>query len=341
MEVSIARAEVGGHPLVTAVVRDVTERHRAEAALRESEARFRELAAAVREVFVMIDATTGRVVYVSPAYPTFSGRPASTAPDSIESWMDTMPPADRARADSAYRSALAGTEASFEYHFTRGDGAARELRATGYPVRDADGKVVRVAGIIEDITERRTLEAELRQAQKMESVGLLAGGIAHDFNNLLAVILAGSQMLLRDVSDEERVMLVGEILAAGERAAGLTRQLLAFSRRAVFQPQVIDVGTVIADSEKMLGRLLGEDIEVRSSLGGALGEVNIDPGLWVQVLMNLAVNARDAMPQGGLLRIETRELALDEGYVAQHPGVKPAATSSCPSPTPAAGCRRR
>src|SRR5208282_4795072 len=176
----------------------------------------------------------------------------------------------------------------------------------------------------QDVTERKRLENQFRQAQKMEAVGRLAGGVAHDFNNLLTIINGYSEMVLErlDSSDPTRGQLE-EIRKAGERAGSLTRQLLAFSRQQVLAPRVLDLNTLVADVEKMLRRLIGEDIEMAIVRGSALGQVKADQGQIEQILMNLAVNARDAMPQGGKLVFETANAELDDTYASTHSTVIP------------------
>jgi two-component system, cell cycle sensor histidine kinase and response regulator CckA len=170
---------------------------------------------------------------------------------------------------------------------------------------DYAGRKAQLAILI-DITGRRELEDQLRQAQKMEAVGLLAGGVAHDFNNLLTIITGYSQLILNSLGAEDLNRHSAEqILKAGERAAALTRQLLAFSRRQVLQPRVLDLNRLVAGLSTMLQRLIGEDIDLRLSLGTDLGRVHADPGQMEQVLMNLVVNARDAMPRGGELTVVT------------------------------------
>ena len=175
-----------------------------------------------------------------------------------------------------------------------------------------------------DITSRKSIERQLLQAQKMEAIGRLAGGVAHDFNNLLTVIFGSSDFLLEDLSVDDRHRRdVEDIKRAAQRAAALTRQLLAFSRQQVLAPQVLDLNALIADLEKMLRRLIEEDVEFRTVLAPDLGVVRADPGQLEQVIMNLAVNARDAMPQGGKLTVETANMDLDDAYAQAHVPVVP------------------
>jgi two-component system, cell cycle sensor histidine kinase and response regulator CckA len=179
-------------------------------------------------------------------------------------------------------------------------------------------------GIVRDISEKKKLESQFHQAQKMEAFGQLAGGVAHDFNNLLTVISGFSEMVLEKLSpgDDKRSM-VQQISQAGERAASLTRQLLAFSRQQVLEPRVVDLDTIVLETGKMLGRLIGEDVKFETVLPPNLPSVKVDPGQIEQVIINLAVNARDAMLEGGKLSIETSEIELDASYVKKHPGARP------------------
>jgi nitrogen-specific signal transduction histidine kinase len=175
-----------------------------------------------------------------------------------------------------------------------------------------------------DISEMKRLEAQFRQAQKMEAVGRLAGGVAHDFNNLLTVIQGYGELLAKSLEgDPERRESMDEIVKAAERAAALTRQLLAFSRQQVLEMRVLDVGAVVADIEKMLKRLIGEDVEIVVVMPPALGRVKADPGQIEQVLLNLAVNARDAMPEGGRLTLELADVELDAPLAASHEAIPP------------------
>jgi two-component system cell cycle sensor histidine kinase/response regulator CckA len=178
--------------------------------------------------------------------------------------------------------------------------------------------------VLMDITGRIQLEDQLRQAQKMEAVGMLAGGVAHDFNNLLTIITGYSQLILNSLSEEDQNRhSVEQIMKAGERAAALTKQLLAFSRRQVLQPRVLDLNRLVTSLGAMLQRLIGEDVDLRLMLRPDLGRVSADPGQMEQVLMNLVVNARDAMPKGGILTVETANIELDERYAGSHLAVKP------------------
>src|SRR5262249_10114431 len=174
-----------------------------------------------------------------------------------------------------------------------------------------------------DVSERARLEEQLRQAQKMEAVGRLAGGVAHDFNNLLTVILGYCEFLCESFEiDDERREHLGEIQKAAVSATGLTRQLLAFSRRQVLQERVVDLNEIVHGMEPMLRRLIPESVELRTALSSRLANVVADPGQIEQVILNLAVNARDAMPEGGRLTIETGDARMDRAYVGEHPSAR-------------------
>jgi signal transduction histidine kinase len=200
----------------------------------------------------------------------------------------------------------------------------RRILASARPILDAEGRRLGAVAALQDITEQRSLEAQFRQAQKMEAVGRLAGGVAHDFNNLLSVILGYTEITLAagDVSKRVRENLE-EVHEAGQRAAELTRQLLAFSRKQIIEPRVLDLGALLHDMEKMLRRVIGEDIRLTTSLAANLGCVRADPGQIEQIVMNLVVNARDAMPRGGTLRLETGDRVLDAAFARDNPGARP------------------
>jgi signal transduction histidine kinase len=207
---------------------------------------------------------------------------------------------------------------------TRPGGGRRTMLTSKVPLRDAAGRVVGVLGVYQDITQLKRLEEQFRQAQKMEAVGRLAGGVAHDFNNLLTVINGYSDMVLTTLDDHDPVRpLIEEVGKAGDRAAGLTRQLLAFSRQQILRPKVLELNEVVADVSKMLRRLIGEDVELALKPGAGLRRVKADPGQIEQVVMNLAVNARDAMPTGGQLTIETRNVERDGACAHDGSEVRP------------------
>jgi PAS domain S-box-containing protein len=214
--------------------------------------------------------------------------------------------------------------AAFETMRLRKDGTLVPVSLSASPVEVQSGKVTGVSKISHDISKVKLLEEQFRQAQKMEAVGTLAGGVAHDFNNLLTIINGYSEMLLDELSNDSPLRaLVAEIHRAGERAGNLTRQLLAYSRKQILEPKVLNLNAIVIDTEMLLRRLIGEDIILTTVLDPALRPVTADPGQIQQVLMNLAVNARDAMPQGGRLTIETRHVVLDERYHQTHAQTQP------------------
>jgi two-component system cell cycle sensor histidine kinase/response regulator CckA len=192
------------------------------------------------------------------------------------------------------------------------------------PIVDAAGKLLGFAMISRDLRERRSLEDQLHQSQKMEAIGSLAAGVAHDFNNLLSIILSYSELLASDLKEGDPMRAdLGEIKAAGLLAVALTRQLLAFSRQQVLQPKMVELTGIVEDMKKMLCRLIGEEIELATSSVVSVRKVLVDPGQMEQVIMNLVVNARDAMPDGGKITIDTSEVELDDDYASEHVGVTP------------------
>ena len=206
----------------------------------------------------------------------------------------------------------------------RKDGTTFPTWMTTTLLRDDDNNPIGFIGIARDITERKNLEDQLRQSQKMEAIGRLAGGVAHDFNNILTAILGYATLLMKKIPVKDpNYELAVQIQETTDKAAALTRQLLTFSRKQKLNMQVLDINTVIADVEKMLRRLIGEDIELVTALDPSLGKVEADPSQIQQVLLNLAVNARDAMPGGGRLSIETSNVFLDEEYARTHTDARP------------------
>jgi two-component system cell cycle sensor histidine kinase/response regulator CckA len=275
-----------------------------QAIARVSDERFSQLASAISQVFWMTNLEKTEVLYVSPAYEKIWGKSATALYASPTAWLEGIHPADRERVTNAWYSS---ETFDIEYRVTRPDGSVRWIHDKASPVHDHHGTLIAIAGICDDITDRRELEEQLRQTQKLESLGLLAGGVAHDFNNILGVITANANMISERLPEghADRELLY-EVDAAVVRAAALTRQLLAFSRKQVTDPVVLDINRSVADTRKMLRRLVGEDIVVHTSLDPDLLRVRFDQSSLVQVLMNLAVNARDAMPAGGTLTISTR-----------------------------------
>ena len=309
---------------VVAVVRDITERKQAEEALRESEQRFRQVTESIDEVFWLTNVPKNRMIYISPAYEKIWGRSCESLYATPHSWMDAIHPEDRERVREAALTMQAAGDYNLEYRVVRPDGSERWIHDRAFPIADEAGSIYRIAGVAEDVTIRRQLEEQLRQAQKMEAIGQLAGGIAHDFNNLLSVIHMQSSLLLEGVqSAAETREGIREIMATAERAANLTRQLLTFSRREVKQARDLDMTEVVGTMTKLLRRVLGEDIALESRFAPSLPVVNADAGMVEQVLMNLAVNARDAMANGGRLIVTLDPVDVDAERAAGKPGVVP------------------
>jgi len=311
-----------GRPLgFRGIVRDITARKRAEAALRQSEAHYRSLVE--NAPYGIFRATVdGRFLAVNPALVTMLGH---DSPDELVA----VPLAEIYRDAAGFEQLVSryratGLVQTVEAQWRRRDGRAIVVRLSGRAAAEDNGTVTGFEMIVDDVTERRHLEEQLRQAQKMEAVGRLAGGVAHDFGNLITAILGYSRLLARDMAEEDaRRRDVEEIRQTAERAGALTRQLLAYSRRQILAPRLIDLNQIVADMAGMLRRLIGEDVALATVPHAELGLVRADPSQIGQVLVNLVVNARDAMPTGGRLTIETTNIELDAAFARRHTGVQP------------------
>jgi PAS domain S-box-containing protein len=303
------------------VMTDVTEERVSEAARADIDQQFRQMAETIADVIWMADASTGQVIYVSPAFDRIFGRPGSEVLGDIEAFLGSIHPDDRERIVARLPLQVTG-DFDESYRIVRPDKKVRWIRGRSLPVRDAHGKVVRVAGILSDITAQRQLEDQLLQSRKMESVGRLAGGVAHDFNNLLTVMLSGCEFALRLLPEAGKARTdIEQVREAADRAAKLTSQLLAFARRQVIVPVRLDVNELTRQMDKLLRRVIGEHIELVSILSPEVHPVLADRGQLEQVLVNLAVNARDAMPDGGRLTLETGNLRVDRTYADLHANI--------------------
>jgi two-component system cell cycle sensor histidine kinase/response regulator CckA len=315
--------QLDGRLAVVGTCIDVSERRQRDEALRESEERFRNAFEHTGVPMVLTD-LNHRFLRANAAFAAMLGY----SPEELLalSMPDITHPEDLAESLNRREGLMSGDVDHFqmEKRYHRKDGRVIWGLVNVSLIRDAGGRPERYVGQVQDVTERKRTEEQLRQAQKMEAVGQLAGGVAHDFNNMLTVINGFSELLLQRLpaGGPERGM-VEQIYRAGERASMLTRQLLAFSRKQVVAPQVLDLNAIVADAEKMLARLIGEDVMLASVPGQGLPPIKADPGQIEQVLLNLCVNARDAMPRGGRLTIETSAVDLGDDYARAHANVKP------------------
>jgi two-component system cell cycle sensor histidine kinase/response regulator CckA len=304
------------------VNRDITERKKTVEALRQSEISFRSMVDEAPYGIYRVG-EDGRFLRVNPALQKMVGYEAPNELLNANLGTEVF----RNPVDFERLVELLGSVGEFkdvEVDWKRKDGTPITVRCSGRHINDSEGGGPYFEAFAEDVTERRVLERQLRMAAKMEAIGRLSGGIAHDFNNLLGVIIGYSQVLRRKLGTENPLYEhAEEVEKAGQRAVSLTRQLLAFSRQQILTPVVLDPNALVSDMEKMLPRLLGEDIVVSIHLDPELGRVKADQGQIEQVVMNLAVNARDAMPGGGKLVIATSNVELDQAYARQHPGAKP------------------
>jgi two-component system cell cycle sensor histidine kinase/response regulator CckA len=305
-----------GHRFRVTTITDVTRQIIAEEALRSANDTLRALIEAAPVAIWALD-LKGNVKFWNPAAEQIFGWTEAEA-------LNRCPPFLRPEDMDDYheiveRLGKGEVFAGLERRRYRKDGTPVDITSWTAPLRNAAGVLTGTLAAVVDVTEHRRLEQQLLHAGKMEAVGLLAGGVAHDFNNLLTVILGYGQMLLMDSAAGDPLRgYTEEILYAAQRASSLTRQLLAFSRRQIARPRVIDLNEIVLGIDKMLRRVIGEDIELVTILGPGLGTVRADPGQVEQVIANLVVNARDAMPSGGKLTIETANVELGEDYVREH-----------------------
>jgi PAS domain S-box-containing protein len=342
VDVSATQVEVSGEPIVLAILRDRTEKRRDEAALREVRERLEHVVASSPAVLYQVVVAGALPATATPAEEVLAAaerglhiRWISPNVESILGYSDEDPERQhwwRQRVHVEDQVALAGSlielfqgrPRATEYRMRHKNGTYRWVRSENRLLCDPAGRPVEIVGSWSDITHKRSLEAQLAQAQKIELLGQLAGGVAHDFNNLLGVISGYGELLRRKLAGNETVRdYLSEIMAAASRATGLTRQLLAFSRKQIMQPRVIDLNAVVTDVSRLLRHLIGEDIEVVMHLEADLARVRADPGQIEQVLMNLAINARDAMPRGGTLTIKTGNVELAPGDALPYAGLEP------------------
>jgi|Deesub1362A_J573_1020465.scaffolds.fasta_scaffold02235_4 PAS domain S-box-containing protein len=316
---SVARVHNGGPILVESFIH-IPQRKEINDDLKWQGTLLQGLFNASPDAIAVVD-REGRVLQVNPSFERLFGYEAEEAVGSLINEM--IVPRDRLEESETLRNSIhKGMVVQKETIRKQKDGTLVHVNLTGYPLL-IDGEIRYSYAIYRDVTEERRLEEQLRQAQKMEAVGRLAGGVAHDFNNALTAILGYADLILSNLRGEDPLQdAAREIKKAAQRSSALTRQLLSFSRKQVLQPRVVNLNGQIQDLEKMLRRMIGEDIELVMKLAEGVGHVEVDPDQLHQVVLNLVVNAREAMPHGGRIILETADVKLDEAYFRLH-GVKP------------------
>jgi PAS domain S-box-containing protein len=306
------------------VSRDITQRLSAQRARAETEIKYRMLIEQVAAVSYIAElGTHGQWLYVSPQVESMFGYSAEEWLSSSTDWIRHIPAEDHPIVNAAEECSSRGEPFQAEYRITRKDGKIIWVSDTAVVVRGSDSHPV-MEGLIVDITDRKMLENQLLQARKMEAVGRLAGGVAHDFNNLLTIIKGYVEMALQRCLDRPELHSdIRRIEGAADRAVTLVRQLLAFSRKQVLRPKILDLNAIVVNLDALLRRLMGENIEMQTFVSKEVAAIKADPGQIEQVIMNLVVNARDALPNGGRIVIETSKVDLDSAYTLDHAVVRP------------------
>ena len=302
-------------------VRDhLSERAAAQAALERSEARYRSLTLASASVVWLADAEGG-FIREGSSWEEYTGQSAAAAAGT--GWINAIHPNDREGVVATWRRAFERKEAYYsEYRLMRADGQYRRVVSRGVPVLGSDGSPIEWVGACVDVEDERKAADHLRQTQRIEAVGNLAGGLAHEVNNMMTAVIGFGGFVLKGMPEEDPHRSdVSEMVKAATRAAGITRQLLAFTRQQVLQPSVLDLNGVVTDLTRMLSGFFGADIELNVQLDPNAGRVRADRGQLEQVLVNLALNARYAMRSGGRLTLGTSRTMLDDGYSRRHPGI--------------------
>ena len=300
----------------------VTERLQAQASLRESEERFRQLAETIDEVFWIVDPVQHKALYVSPAFEKIWGRPCQSLYDQPDSWLDAIEPSERRRVQAGFALRALNGEYDETYQIIRPDGTRSWIRDRAFPVRDSNGVVYRMVGIAEDITEQRKIEAQFVRAQRLESIGTLASGIAHDLNNVLAPIMLSIAFLQMGETDPMKLEVLETIEISARHGAEMVKQVLTFARGTDGERLSLQMRDIINDVAKLARETFPRNIETRASLPSDLWRVNGDPSQLHRVLLNLLVNARDAMPQGGKIRIAATNRVFEAADLAQYPDAR-------------------
>ncbi|MEM7034785.1 MAG: response regulator [Chloroflexota bacterium] len=327
VELSAVEITWSGERVYLASMRDITDHIHTEAELRSSEERFRRVIASISDHIYVGEVIHGehfKTLYLSPHVEPLTGYLHETLMNDYQFWATRIiHPDDQGLAKQQLKQLVHGGHSEVEYRLVKADKTIVWVRDSAR-AEVADNDCVTIYGVVSEITERKELEEQLSQAQKMEALGQLAGGVAHDFNNLLTVIIGYSKLLATSLGEDfSKYDFIQEITDSAERAASLTRQLLAFSRKQVMEVQPIDLNHIVSNVEKMLRRLIGEDIDFVVDLTPGLGIINADPGQIEQVIMNLIVNARDAMPSGGQLLIRTKNVHVTAGMIPDQPDIIP------------------
>ena len=325
VELAVTPIKRGDRVMFSAFIQDLTASKRAAEALRESQQHLSLVYDHVADVLfqLQVEPAGYRFVAVNPAFTTATGlEPQQVIGKFVH---QVIPEPSLSLVLRRYAEAVQTRKTIRWEETTPYPTGTRYGDVAITPVFDAQGQAKYLVGSVRDVTEQRRMEGEVRQLQKLEAIGRLSAGIAHDFNNILGVILGVGNMLVKDIQDPGERSQVEEIVQAGERGALLTRQFLAFGRKQMLQPEIVDLSEVVRQLEKLLRRLVREDIAVTTTLAADLWRVKADPSQIEQVVMNLVVNARDAMPRGGRLIVETANTEIDGALAATHPGLQPGA----------------